>query len=158
MTRTDFDSEAMTPAGPDTYGRFMRIRIMDIWMHEQDVREALRRRGHLTGQAPQQSLAEVAAALGYVVGKRVAPPAGTTVRFELTGDLAGTLDIEVTDRARLVAGIDGSPTVEIRVPGDRFVRIAGGRLSDSDDPQMGVAYTGDATLGGEIITNLPFMI
>jgi len=44
------------------------------------------------------------------------------------------------------------------LPGDRFMRIAGGRLSDSDDPQMGVVYAGDATLGGEIITNLPFMI
>jgi uncharacterized protein (TIGR03083 family) len=158
MDRADFDAEAMTPAGPDTYGRFMRIRIMDMWMHEQDIREALGRPGHLTGGAPEQSVAEVSAALGYVVGKRVAPPPGTTVRFELTGDLAGRIDLEVTDRARLVAAIEGDPTVVISLPGERFLRIAGGRLSDSDDAQMGVVYDGDATLGGEIVTNLPFMI
>ena len=96
--------------------------------------------------------------LGYIVGKRVAPPAGTTVRLVLTGDLAARIDMQVTDRARLVDHIEGSPTAEITLPGDRFMRIAGGRLSDSDDSRLGVAYTGDATLGSEIITNLPFMI
>src|SRR5262245_49637957 len=158
MDRAEFDREAMTPAGPDSYARFMRIRIMDMWMHEQDIRVALGRPGHVSGRAPEQSLAEVSAALGYVVGKRVAPPSGTTVRFELTGDPAGSIDIEVTDRARVVGGLAGDPTVNIALPGDRFMRIAGGRLSDSDDPQMGVVYTGDATLGAEVITNLPFMI
>jgi len=158
MTPADFDADAMTPAGPDTYGRFMRVRTMDVWFHEQDVREAVGRPGHLTGRAPEQSLAEVAQVLGYIVGKRVAPPAGTTVRFVLTGDLAARIDIHVTDRARLVDHIEGSPTVEITLPGDRFMRIAGGRLSDSDDSRMGVSFVGDTTLGGEIITNLPFMI
>jgi uncharacterized protein (TIGR03083 family) len=158
MTPADFDADAMTPAGPDTYGRFMRVRTMDVWFHEQDVREAVGRPGHLTGRAPEQSLAEVAQVLGYIVGKRVAPPPGTTVRFVLTGDLSARIDIHVTDRARLVDHIEGSPTVEITLPGDRFMRIAGGRLSDSDDSRMGVSFVGDTTLGGEIITNLPFMI
>ena len=30
-----------TPAGPDTYGRFMRVRDFDCWMHLQDIRDAL---------------------------------------------------------------------------------------------------------------------
>ncbi len=158
MSRADFDADAMTPAGPATYGRFMRIRVMDMWMHEQDIREARSRPGHLAGPAAEQSLAEASGALGFVVGKRVAPPPGTTMRIELTGELAGRIDIEVTDRARLVEDIEGSPTAEVRLPGDRFMRIAGGRLCDSDDPQRDVVYAGDATLGGDFITNLPFMI
>ena len=158
MSRADFDADAMTPAGPASYGRFMRIRVMDMWMHEQDIREALGRPGHVAGRAPEQSLAEASSALGFVVGKRVAPPPGTTMRIELTGDLAGRIDIEVTDRARLVEAIAGSPTVAVILPGDRFMRIAGGRLSDSDDSQRDVAYVGDATLGGDFVTNLPFMI
>ena len=80
------------------------------------------------------------------------------VRFELTGDPAGSIDIEVTDRARVVGGLSGDPTVNNALPGDRFMRIAGGRLSDSDDPRRDVSYAGDATLGGDFITNLPFMI
>src|SRR5215470_2510170 len=30
-----------TPAGPDSYGRFMRVRVFDCWMHEHDIREAV---------------------------------------------------------------------------------------------------------------------
>ena len=30
-----------TPAGPDSYGRFMRVRIFDCWMHEHDIRDAV---------------------------------------------------------------------------------------------------------------------
>ena len=30
-----------TPVGLDTYGRFMRVRIFDCWMHEQDIRHAV---------------------------------------------------------------------------------------------------------------------
>ena len=41
----------MTPAGPDTYGRFMRVRIFDCWMHEQDIRRAVGRPGHVEGPA-----------------------------------------------------------------------------------------------------------
>ena len=49
MDQAAFDAESFTPAGPDTYGRFMRIRVMDMWMHEQDIREAVGRPGHERG-------------------------------------------------------------------------------------------------------------
>ena len=32
---------SFTPAGKDTYGRFMQIRVFDCWLHEQDIRDAL---------------------------------------------------------------------------------------------------------------------
>ena len=54
MDQADFDAESFTPAGPDSYGRFMRVRVMDMWMHEQDIREAVGRPGHEDGQAPRR--------------------------------------------------------------------------------------------------------
>ena len=37
MTQADFDAPSWTPAGPDeTYGRFMRIRHYDCFVHEHD--------------------------------------------------------------------------------------------------------------------------
>ena len=30
-----------TPAGPDSYGRFMRVRDFDCWMHQHDIRDAV---------------------------------------------------------------------------------------------------------------------
>jgi uncharacterized protein (TIGR03083 family) len=154
MSQADFDTEWPTPAGPDSYGRFMRIRVMDIWFHEQDVREAVGRPGHLDGPAPTVALDEVVVVLGFVVGKRAAAPAGSGVRFELSEPMARRVDIEVTDRARVVPGLPGEPTVTLTVPGDHFMRLAGGRGADPGR----VEITGDTALGERIVDSLGFML
>ena len=41
MSVDDWKAPTLTPVGPDSYGRFMRIRVFDCWMHEQDIRDAL---------------------------------------------------------------------------------------------------------------------
>ena len=41
MSDAEWNQITATPAGPDTYGRFMRVRDFDCWMHEHDIREAL---------------------------------------------------------------------------------------------------------------------
>jgi uncharacterized protein (TIGR03083 family) len=154
MDQAAFDADSFTPAGPDTYGRFMRIRVMDIWFHEQDIREATGRPGHLEGPAPTTALDEASAALGYVVGKKAAAPAGSSVRFELTGPLGRRIDIEVGDRARVVDHLAGEPTVTLTVPGHIFMRLVGGRGADPD----AVAVRGDRELGRAVVSNLAFMI
>jgi hypothetical protein len=45
----EWNAESFTPAGKDTYGRFMQIRVFDCWLHEQDIRDAVGRPGHETG-------------------------------------------------------------------------------------------------------------
>ena len=102
MDQAAFDAESFTPAGPTATGGSCAIRVMDMWMHEQDIREAVGRPGHEDGQAPQAALDEMTAVLGYVVGKRAGAPPGSRVRFELTGSMARRVDVEVGDRARVV--------------------------------------------------------
>jgi uncharacterized protein (TIGR03083 family) len=156
MDQAAFDADTITPGGPDTYGRLMRVRVMDLWFHEQDVRGATGRPGHLDGHAPAMALDEVTAALGYVIGKKAGAPPGVSVRFELTGALARRIDIEVSDRARVVDALASDPTVTLTLPGERFMRVAGGRLpADSDS---GAGIDGDGTLGEQVIANLAFMI
>ena len=154
MDQAAFDEGSFTPAGPDTYGRFMRIRVMDIWFHDQDIRHAVGRPGHLIGPAPTAALDEITHNLGYVVGKRAAVPAGNSVRFELTGPLARRVDVEVADRARVVAHIDGEPTTTLTVAGDHFLRLVGGRGANPDHVNVG----GDAKLGASVVDNLGFLI
>jgi hypothetical protein len=43
------------------------------------------------------------------------------------------------------------------VPGDRLLRIVGGRTT-AEDAATAVRITGDTTLGGAIVTSLPYMI
>ncbi|HEV7722986.1 MAG TPA: maleylpyruvate isomerase family mycothiol-dependent enzyme, partial [Iamia sp.] len=76
MTQDEWDAEGFTPAGMDSYGRFMRIRVFDCWMHEQDIRDAVGRPGHLDGAPVELVLDEMATAMGFVVGKRAGAPDG----------------------------------------------------------------------------------
>ena len=159
MDQKAFDQPTWTPGGEDSYGRLMRIRVMDQWFHEQDVREAVGRPGHLEGIAPEVSLDEIAASLGYVVGKKAGAPAGTSVRFDLKGPLSDTLDLRVTDRARVVDRLTEEPTVTLTMPGATFCRLVGGRRPwDHPWVRSAVNITGDEELGRQILSNLAFMI
>lgn len=159
MDQDAFDALAWTPAGEDTYGRFMRIRVMDQWFHEQDVREAVGRPGHLDGLAPEVVLDELTAAIGYVVGKKAAVPPGTSVRIDLKGPMSHRWDVEVTDRARVVDWMAGEPTLTITMPGATFCRVAGGRRAwDHPWVRSATAVEGDEDLASQVLSNLVFMI
>ena len=81
MSQADFDAPSWTPAGRDeTYGRFMRIRHYDCYLHEQDIRLALGQSPRATAADLTSSLDEVATGLGYIVGRRAGMPDGSAWR------------------------------------------------------------------------------
>src|SRR5215211_7864440 len=108
-TNEEWISVTTTPAGPDTYGRFMRIRTFDCWIHEQDIREAVgvwAADEVLVGRAAVQALDEITAGLGYIVGKLGGAPDGSRIAFELTGPLQRTLRVAVDGHGRVVDRFD----------------------------------------------------
>jgi uncharacterized protein (TIGR03083 family) len=151
----------VTPVGRDTYGRFMRVRIFDCWMHEQDIREALCRPSsddELAGPTTRLALDEVATGMGYVVGKLGGAPDGSRVALELTGPLARTIRVAVDGRASVVDDFAGAePTVTVRLDGLQFTRLAGGRPMTTARSQA-VEYDGDAEVGERIVEHLNFVI
>jgi uncharacterized protein (TIGR03083 family) len=161
MSEEDWNAETLTPAGPDSYGRFMRIRVFDCWMHEQDIRMAIGRPSsdaELEGSASRLSLDEVAATLGFVVGKLAKAPDGSRIQFDLTGPLARSIRVDVDGRAQVVQDFGGlDPTATVRVDALQFTRLAGGR-------PMCPARAQDVELGGErdaaarIVERLNFVI
>jgi uncharacterized protein (TIGR03083 family) len=161
MSEEDWNAETLTPAGPDSYGRFMRIRVFDCWMHEQDIRMAIGRPSsdaELEGSASRLSLDEVAATLGFVVGKLAKAPDGSRIQFDLTGPLARSIRVNVDGRAQVVQDFGGQePTATVRVDALQFTRLAGGR-------PMCPARAQDIELGGErdiaarIVERLNFVI
>ncbi len=157
MAPDDWDAESFTPAGRDTYGRFMRIRVFDCWMHEQDIRDALDRPGGEGGPAACMAIEEMATAMGFVVGKKAAAPSGSRVRFELTGPAARRIDVEVEERAKVVDDLSGPPTVTLTMPAGLFARLGGGR-ADPDRHRSEVTIDGDTELGERIVANLAFTI
>ena len=154
LTQADFDAPSWTPAGPDTYARFMQIRGFDCWMHEQDIRAAVGVPGHEDGPCAEIALDEAVRALGYLVGKRAAAPQDAVVRIELTGPVARRLSVAVAGRARLVEDEPGPPTAGLRMAASRYLRLGGGRTRDLD----GVELSGDLDLARRVLDNLAFTI
>jgi uncharacterized protein (TIGR03083 family) len=118
-----------TPAGPDTYGRFMRVRDFDCWMHLHDIRDALDEPAdNPAGPAARLALDEMASSMGFVVGKLGGAPDGSRVAIELTGPLARTINVAVEGRGQVVDGFGAAgPTATIALDGLLFTRLAGGR-------------------------------
>ena len=161
MADDDWNQITATPAGPDTYGRFMRVRVFDCWMHEHDIRDALRRPASdadLDGPASRLALDEVAASMGFVVGKLGGAPDGSRVSIELTGPLQRTVNVAVEGRGRVVEDFgDAEPTATIRLDGLLFTRLAGGRTTLAQHPDA-VSYGGDQAVGQRIVEHLNYVI
>ncbi len=157
MPQGEWDAETMAPAGRNTYGRFMQIRVFDCWFHEQDIRDAVGRPGNLAGQAVVVTLDEMVGAMGFVVGKRAGAHEGSRVRLELTGSSGRVIDVEVDERAVVVESLSDDPTVLISMDAVVFTRLCGGRVS-LDDVRSEVTITGDVALGEAILANANYTI
>lgn len=159
MSPEGWAAESFTPAGPDAYGRFIRIRVFDCWMHEQDIRDAVGRPGHTTGLPVEVTIDEMAAAMGFAVGKRAGAPDGTSVTFDLT-DIDRRIHVAVDGRAAVVDALDGPATVTLRLGTHAFSRLAGGRVAfDALDPSTDpVEIEGDTALGRQVLSGMAYTI
>ena len=160
MSEDDWNAVTRTPAGRDSYGRFMRIRVFDCWMHEHDIRDAIGRPvadADLCGPDSRLALDEMAASMGYVVGKLGKAPDGSRIVLELTGPLARTIRVAVDGRGQVVDDFGGQePSSTIRLDGLLFTRLAGGRVADA--PSGAVELGGDRDVAGRVVTHLNYVI
>jgi uncharacterized protein (TIGR03083 family) len=157
MPDDEWNALTATPVGPDSYGRFMRVRVFDCWMHEHDIRDALgapASEAELAGPASQLALDEMTTSMGYVVGKLGKAPDGSRVAIELTGPLTRTIRVVVDGRAQVVDGFGGEdPTATIRLDGLLFTRLAGGRIAGAP-----VELSGNEQVGARIVEHLNFVM
>lgn len=161
LSNAQWNGVTFTPAGPDSYGRFMRVRIFDCWMHEHDIRDAIgapASASELVGPASEHALDEMAASMGFVVGKLGGAPDGSRVSFELTGPLGRTINVAVDGRAKVVDDFgDDDPTATIHLDGLLFSRLAGGRTPLAQHADE-ITYGGDAAVGRRIVEHLNYVI
>jgi len=148
---------SMTPVGPQTYGRFMAIRVFDFWVHEQDIRGPLDMPGHESGPAADMALNEIELSLGYIVGKKIGLPDGKSITFELTGPVERNMHAAVDGRAARVDSLDSTADVVVTADSTAFALLACGRI----DPQTAIdagkiSWSGDAEWGEQAARNLRF--
>lgn len=157
-----FAQPTMTPTGPGTVGDFLSIRVLDCWLHEQDMRRAAGVPGHLGGPAAEHTIDRLIRTLPIVVGKRAATPEGATVTLTITGEVQRRIVVTVRDgRAGVVPQVpEGSPVVaEVTLSTEAFVVLATGRGTPQHPAVAGRwSVAQDQSLGRRIIDQLNMMI
>src|SRR6478672_5516710 len=100
------DGSVRAPVTPGdirwTWETLLSNRPLDVWMHEQDVRRAVGRPGGLDSPAAAHTVGVFARGFGFVVGKRVGAPAGTSVVLDVTGPHPVHAVVQVGEDGRAV--------------------------------------------------------
>lgn len=153
-----FDVPMMMPTGPGTLGDFMHIRVLDCWLHEQDMRRAAGVPGGLDSAAAAHTVDRLIRTVPIVVGKRAATPEGQAVVIDLHSGVDRHIVCEVRDgRAALVDQPSGEPRTTISLSTEAFVVLAAGRRT-LDQLSEGVAITGDVPHGQLVLSQFNMMI
>ena len=160
MSTDNFSEPTQTPVGPGTVRDFMVIRIFDCWVHEQDIRRAVGRSGHMGGPVVTHSMDRMVRAMPFVVGKKAAAPEGSTVAFDVTGEAGRTMAIGVeSGRAVFLESTPTDPDVHLIMDVETFTCLGNGRWEGSDALSRGkVTIHGDRKLGENIVNRMNFMV
>lgn len=159
MTQTDFDAPSWTPVGKDeTYGRFMRIRHYDCFLHGNDIREALGVPLRDDATAVSSAWLEVEPSLGYIVGRKASFPDGASLRLVVTGSTEQVRDIQVADGRAAVVGSVDTPTVTMTLPAWLLLRLTGGRTAAEPFVGAELLLEGDDELGRRLVSSLAVTI
>jgi uncharacterized protein (TIGR03083 family) len=176
LTEKEWGHVGPTIIGAVAYADFMRTRVFDSWVHEQDVRYALGRPGGSGGLASAIGVGQVQAAMGFVVGKRAAAPEGSVVRFVVSGPAhdARVITLAVEGGRARPAPEGAIPTVVLAMSSIDFVRLGCGRVGAGEGgageggageggstgeggAAASVDVGGDAALGKSILEAMNFM-
>lgn len=153
-----FDTPWIMPTGAGTLGEFLAIRVLDLWVHEQDVRRALGKPGHESGPVAEHTIDRLIRTLPIVVGKRAATPEGDTVTIVLTGGVVRTIPITVVNgRAAIVERAPESPRCVIEIDSTTFLALATGR-GEPASYMSKVRIDGDRELATKVVEQMNMMI
>jgi uncharacterized protein (TIGR03083 family) len=152
----DLERPSWMPVGPGTYGRFLAIRVFDLWVHERDITVPLGRDTDDAGIAAELALDQVENSIGYIVGKKVGLPDGKGLTFDLTGPVVRQLHVAVDGRAARVDHLD-NPDVSVTTDSTTFLLLACGRIDPQEQIDAGkIRWTGDDEFGDRAARNLRF--
>jgi uncharacterized protein (TIGR03083 family) len=156
MSDDELGAESWTPIGQGTVEDMVAIRVMDCWVHDQDIRRAVGKPGDLVGPVAQHAFDRHSSAMPFVVGKKVGPPDGTTVVFDVPGFGETGIGVDGKRANRLDAAPD-APTVRLTMDLETFNRLCTGR-GEPSELASGVKIEGDEEIGRRIVDQMNFMI
>jgi uncharacterized protein (TIGR03083 family) len=154
----EFEGVANAIINTSVYRVFILMRMCDCWVHEQDMRRAVDVVGNRTGPIAETVMDRCQSALDAVIGKRIHPPEGTTVAFEITGDVERQFAVAMVGDICQSVDWPASPLVTIMSDFDTFQQVLFGRLDARRAIEdKSVRYRGESSLANEIMAHCVVM-
>jgi uncharacterized protein (TIGR03083 family) len=150
----DPDAPTVWIQGPTTMTGMMRLRVFDVWAHEQDIRRATDRPGDLAGPAADVTRDVILASLPKAVAKLAGAPPDSVVALTVTGatSFAVAVGVDGNRRGALLASPWPQPaTSTLTLDWVELVRLACGRV---DPATAAVRYDADVGLGRRVAAAL----
>lgn len=156
LSDDELGGESWTPIGPGTVRDLLAIRVMDCWVHEQDIRRAVGKPESLTGPVAEHAFVRHAGAIPFVVGKKAGAPDGSSVVVEVAGKEPFAVGVD-GKRANRLPEVPADATVRLKMDMSTFNRLCCGR-GDPGALAADVQIEGDEALGRKIVENQNFMV
>ena len=133
----------------------IKVRILDVFYHDQDIRVATGRPGGMRGDVARFVFERMAAAMPFVVGKRAAASEGQSVVFEI-GEPGETFAIGMSGgRGGPIQQLSNDPTVRLQMDCETFLRLTGGRWTPQRVEEEGRLHVaGDRDLADRVLSNM----
>jgi len=146
------ETTIVTPFGESSFESFLPIRILDVFFHEQDIRRAVDRPGHLDGEVARFAFERMAgAALPRVFAKQAGAPDGSSVVFEVPAP-GRTVAVAVDGGRGAQVDPPADPTVRFTTDFQGFLALFGGRRSPEQLRAEGrLQVEGDQNLAATIL-------
>ncbi|MGH3368153.1 MAG: maleylpyruvate isomerase family mycothiol-dependent enzyme [Nocardioidaceae bacterium] len=145
------DPHAVPPHTPGGIGwdmqTLLRNRVIDLWVHEQDIRRAVRRPTRMDTPAAEVVSATFAAAMPFVIGKRAGAPPGTEVVMTVDGQETAYV-VDPDGRCRTTEETPPNPAVRLDLDAETLTLLGAGRR---DPLTVDVRLSGDRDLGERIL-------
>ena len=153
-----FAQESFTPTGPGTLADFLHIRVLDCWIHEQDMRRTVGMPGNQDGPGAGHTIDRLIRTIPIVVGKRAGTPEGGTVVIVITGPVQRTIATTIIDgRAQIVSDVPATVLTTVSMDSDTFLQLATGRASNTE-LGTAISVTGDTELATRVVSQFNMMI
>lgn len=133
-----------------TWETTLRNRVIDMWVHEQDIRRAVNKPGNLGSPGALITSATFASGMGFVLGKKVGAKPGTVVRWVVNGEIPLDFAFRVDDDGK-ARPTDAEATATLTMTTEEFTVLGAGRQSPD---KLSVAISGDTELGKRVLTQM----
>ncbi|MCF6524069.1 maleylpyruvate isomerase family mycothiol-dependent enzyme [Streptomyces sp. JJ36] len=139
---------------PITLEQQLMLRAFDVWVHEQDLRRALRKPGNLDSPGALVTRDVLVAGLPKVVAKRAGAPKNSAVVFDVSGpvEFMRTVRVDAEGKGTVNGSPSLGPAVTLSLDWETYMRLACGRVRP-DAVAGQVKVEGDAELATAILHN-----